>query len=257
MAHLNMIDLLKLYGLIFFLLILFYYFLPAGIWYYIFFIRKRESWKHMRVQKHFPKEKQILREIRYSILSVAIFSLVGLGLVLSIQNGQTLMYFDAGSYGIIYFVLSPLIAFILHDTVFYWVHRLMHLKIFFRHFHLVHHKSTNPTPFSIYAFQPGEALLQSSMYALILFVIPIHPYMLSFFMAYNTFINLSGHSGFEFMPEKFRKHWLYRLQNSVSNHDLHHTKFNCNYGFYYTFWDRIMNTLKESNEEKQHEKNEA
>jgi len=244
-------GLFELYGLIFFLLITVYYFIPAGIWYYIFFVLNRKKWNHMRVQKYFPVRKQILREIRYSILSVAIFSLVALGLVLSIRNGGTLMYFEAGNYGIVYFILSPLLAFILHDTLFYWLHRFMHLKIVFRYIHLVHHKSTNPTPFSIYAFQPGEAIIQSLLYALILFTIPIHPYTFGFFMAYNLFINLSGHSGYEFMAEKFRNHWLYRFQNTVTNHDLHHTKFNCNYGFYFTFWDRIMDTLKGDTSNKQ------
>jgi len=253
----QLLQYIELYGLIFILLITLYYFLPVSIWYYIFFLRNREIWKHLRIQEQYPGRKQIMREIRYSILSVAIFSLVAFVIVLSIRNGGTMMYFDVDKYGYVYFTISPVLAFILHDALFYWTHRFMHLKIVFRYCHLAHHKSTNPTPFSIYAFQPVEALLQSLMYACVLIVIPIHPYMFGFFMAYNMFINLAGHSGFEFMPEKFRNHWLYRWQNSVTNHDLHHTKFNCNYGFYFTFWDRVMHTLKGTSPEINREKSDT
>jgi len=241
----NFAEILKLYAFIFSLLATGYYFIPVSAWYYIFFIRKREKWNYMRVQDGFPGRKQILREIKYSALSIAIFSIIALLLVLEIRKGYTLVYFKISDYGIVYFLVSPLIAFVIHDTLFYWTHRFMHLKKVFRFIHLVHHKSTNPTPFSIYAFQPGEALIQSSIYPVILHMLPMHPAMLGFFMAYNMFINLAGHGGFEFMAPGFRRHWLFRWQNSVTNHDLHHTKFKCNFGFYFTFWDRIMHTLEE------------
>ncbi len=243
----NLFEFIKLYTIAFAVLINGYYFIPVVIWYYFFFIKNRVKWKHMRIQKYFPEGQQIIREIKYSVLSIAIFSLVSAFLLLAIQKGLTKMYFNISDYGIIYFIISPVIAFLIHDTVFYWTHRFMHHKKVFRYFHLIHHKSTNPTPFSIYAFQPGEAIIQSSIYPIIIFLLPIHPFMLIFFMAYNMFINLAGHAGFEFMPGTFRNHRIFKWQNSVTNHDLHHTKFNYNYGFYFTFWDRVMKTLYDEN----------
>ena len=239
----NAAEVLKLFGAVFLILVTGYYFIPVSIWYYFFFYRNREKWKLKRIQNNFPEKKQILREIKYSVLSVALFSVIASLLIWAIRAGYTVMYFDISDYGIFYFIASPLIAFLIHDTVFYWTHRFMHLKKIFRFFHVIHHKSTNPSPFSIYAFQPGEAFIQSSIYPLIIFLLPIHPYMLAFFMAYNMFINLAGHGGLEFMTRRFRTHWLFRWQNSVTNHDLHHTRFTCNYGFYFTFWDRLMKTL--------------
>ncbi|HXL58803.1 MAG TPA: sterol desaturase family protein, partial [Chitinophagaceae bacterium] len=63
------------------------------------------------------------------------------------------------------------------------------------------------------------------------------------FMAYNVFVNPAGHGGFEFVPETFRKHRIFKWQNSVTNHDMHHTNSKYNYGFYFIFWDKVMNTL--------------
>ncbi len=34
------------------------------------------------------------------------------------------------------------------------------------------------------------------------------------------------------------------ILNGAAHHTIHHTKFNFNYGQYFTFWDRIMGTHK-------------
>jgi lathosterol oxidase len=248
---------LKYYYVIFLLLLFGYYLIPAGLWYYLFFIRNREKWKHMRIQKKFPGVKQIRREIKYSILSVAIFSFISVFLYYCIINGRTKMYFQISDYGTFYFIVSPIIIILIHDALFYWSHRLMHIKKIFKYFHLVHHKSTNPSPFSIYAFQPGEALIEYAIYPVIFFLLPVHPFALMPFMLYSVLVNLAGHGGFEFMPDGFRKHRIFRWQNSVTNHDMHHTNVKCNYGFYFTFWDKMMNTLSDNDaaHKKIHEKN--
>lgn len=247
---------LKYYTIIFLLLASGYYFIPAGIWYYLFFIRKREKWKHMRIQKKFPAAIQIKREIKYSLFSIAIFSLISVFLYYCIINGYTKMYFQIKDYGILYFFSSPLIVVLIHDTLFYWTHRFMHIKKVFKYFHSVHHQSSNPSPFSIYAFRAGEAFIEYSIYPLIFFLLPVHPVMLVLFMLYNIFLNLAGHGGFEFVSENFRRHRIFKWQNSVTNHDRHHTNSKYNYGFYFTFWDKLMNTLKEDdNAQKETQKN--
>lgn len=221
------------------------YFIPVLLAYYVFFIRKREHWKRMRIQRQFPGSTQIKREIKYSILSIAIFSFLSVFLYRCIINGHTKMYFRIHDYGIVYFLISPFIAFVIYDTLFYWSHRFMHIKKVFPYFHLIHHKSSNPSPFSIYAFQPGEAVLQYAFYPALFFLVPIHPFALVFVMIYSICTNIAGHCGFEFMPEKFRMHPIFKWQNSVTDHDLHHTNVKYNYGFFFVFWDRLMNTFLE------------
>src|SRR5437870_3862411 len=100
---------LKYYVVIFLLLISGYYFIPAGLWYYLLFIRKREKWKHLRIQEKFPAAKQIKREIKYSILSVAIFSFLSVFLYYCVISGYTKMYFQIGDHGILYFILCPFV----------------------------------------------------------------------------------------------------------------------------------------------------
>ncbi len=228
---------------IYILLVTIYYLVPAGLMYYIFFIRKREKWKHMRIQGKFPVKGTVRREICWSLFSLALFALYTTGLVRLINLGYTKMYFDLDEYGIGWLILSPVAALFIHDTFYYFMHRLMHWKVLFRYVHLVHHKSVAPTPFAIYSFQPAETLVQFAIYPLLLFALPYHPYALGVFLLYDLFVNTAGHCGFEFLPPKFTRHWYFRWQNAVTHHDQHHSKVNCNYGLYFNIWDRVFKTL--------------
>ena len=58
-----------------------------------------------------------------------------------------------------------------------------------------------------------------------------------------TLYNVYGHLGFEIYPKGLNKHWLGRWMNTSVNHNMHHQFFKGNYGLYFTFWDRMMNTL--------------
>src|SRR5690349_24610049 len=118
---------LKQYLIIFSIMIMTLYFVPALLWYYLFFIKKRETWKYMRIQKKFPDRKQIRREIKYSILSLAIFSFFSVFLFREIINGHTKMYFHVSDHGVFYLLISPFILFLIYDTLFYWSHRFMHI----------------------------------------------------------------------------------------------------------------------------------
>ena len=58
----------------------------------------------------------------------------------------------------------------------------------------------------------------------------------------SLFINVYGHLGFEITPKWFRKSFLFEILNTSVHHNLHHEKFNGNYGLYFRVWDRIMKT---------------
>src|SRR5262249_10016213 len=130
---------------------------------------------------------------------------------------------------------------VLHDAWFYWVHRLMHLRPFFRHFHGLHHRSRTPTPWAAYAFAPGEALLMSLFVPLVTMAIPVHVLVLFVFLAIMIVRNAMGHSGIEFHPRWWIDSPLDAL-TTVTHHDLHHQRIGGNYGLYFTWWDRWMGT---------------
>ena len=101
---------------------------------------------------------------------------------------HTTFYEDTGKYGIAYLILAFPLMIIMHDTYFYWVHRLMHLPGIFKWFHLVHHKSTNPSPWAAYAFHPLEAIVESLIFVVFLFTIPVHTIHLTFFFVFELLL---------------------------------------------------------------------
>ena len=229
-------------------ILLLYYFVPVIVFYYIVYKRNKGKWKHFKIQQNIhPGSPQIRREIKDSLSATIIFSLAGFFMYEAAIRGYTRVYFNISDYGKFYFALSLIINIFANDTLFYWAHRFMHLKWVFRHIHLTHHKSTSPTPFGMLAFHPGEAIIHSTVYIVLIFIFPIHPIMFGAFHLYNLISNVAGHGGYEFMPDKLARHWFFNWQNTVTNHDVHHKKFNCNFGNYFLIWDKLMNTLENKN----------
>jgi len=227
------------------LLVLIAYLIPAGFTYGYLYHWRKEQWADRRIQKgKSPSKKIMYRDIRWSLLSILIFAVLSTALYLLVQSGYGLMYDEIGEYGWIYFFISPVIGILLHDFYFYWAHRLMHHPAIFKYVHLQHHKTTMPTPWTVYSFQPLEAVAQFAIIYILVFVMPLHPITLAFVIAYNIMSNVGGHCGHEVIAPENANHWLLKYQNTVSHHDLHHMNCKYNYSLYLNFLDRWMKTFK-------------
>jgi len=152
------------------------------------------------------------------------------------------MYGRIDTYGFGWFVTSIGIMVLMHDSYFYWTHRLMHHRRLYRLFHRTHHLSISPTPWAAYAFSPAEAFVQAGIGPLIVFTIPTHPLAFSLFMLWQITFNVFGHCGYEIYPSWFMKTPLGLFLNSITHHAQHHEKFVGNYGLYFNVWDRVMGT---------------
>jgi lathosterol oxidase len=221
------------------------YFLVAGLVFIIFYVLLKKKILYKKIQEKFPKLKDYTREIGFSTLSIIIFSVPPLLMLYSDTiRPNTTFYSHIEDYGMLYFILAFPLMLLIHDAYFYWTHRLMHLPWLFKMFHLVHHKSTNPSPWAAYAFHPLEATVESLIFIIFLFTIPIHTYHLMTFFVFSLLYNVYGHLGFELYPKGFNKHWLGKWMNTSVSHNQHHQYFKGNYGLYFTIWDRLMGTLR-------------
>jgi lathosterol oxidase len=218
------------------------FFLFAGSIYLVFYVWKKKDLFYLKIQQRFPDKEYVIREIKYSFLTVFIFGLVIVPVMWASKNRWTLVYYPVDKYGYPYFFFSAILMIFLHDAYFYWTHRMLHWKPLFKHVHKIHHLSLNPTPFSSYAFHPVEALVEISIVPLIVFTIPYHVYALYFFTAYTLFMNVAGHMGYEFFPKGFASNRILKWHNTATNHNMHHRFVKCNYGLYFNIWDRIMKT---------------
>lgn len=245
--------LVEFIGVFLFILVL-GYLVPAGQFYYAYYVRRNPSKEQLRIQDRRPSREQVRREIRMSVISIVIFAVMGTGLVQLYKAGMTGIYRDIREYPLYYLPISFFLCLFFHDTYFYWTHRFMHWRPVFKYTHVGHHRSISPTPWAIYAFQPLEAVIQFCGIILIIVFLPLHPLVLLAFLWYDTLVNTAGHTGYEMVPTVLSRSWLFQGLNTVTHHDAHHTNMRVNFGSFFNVWDRWMGTFLDASVQRPAEK---
>jgi len=219
------------------------YIIIGGLAFLFFYVIFRKRKLFAKIQQRWPSGSDYRREISYSFITFLIFAITPLVLSNASIKPYTSIYTDIHKHGMLYFWLVFPLMLIVHDAYFYWAHRLMHHPKLFSFFHVVHHKSTNPSPWASFAFQPTEAFIESAIIYIFAFSFPVHFIHLFSFLIFMTLYNVYGHLGFELFPAGFNKNRFFKWFNTSVNHNMHHQYFKGNYGLYFTWWDRLMNTL--------------
>lgn len=145
---------------------------------------------------------------------------------------------------VLWFVLAFPITTQFRGVHFFFVHRGMHPwfsfkrglldgdvgAFLYRHVHSLHHKSSNPGPWSSLSMHPVEHIFYFSCFALA-FIMPYHPLHLLCNKYHTDISALGGHDGYGPPGADDVGHYL------------HHTKFECNYGFSFpNYLDRAFGT---------------
>ena len=218
------------------------YVIGAGGVYLIVNLALAANLARRKIRDKQPPSGQIARELLISLRTIVIFSMFGAGIVLGATTGVFTIYMDLADYGIPYFLFSALAIIVLHDAYFYWAHRIIHRPWLFRRLHRMHHRSHNPTPFTSFTFDIGEAALNAVFLPLVLLLLPAHPLALVIFTGHMMLRNAMGHCGYELFPARADGRPLFDWMTTVTHHDLHHSHAGYNMGLYFTWWDRWMET---------------
>ncbi|MEY8829741.1 sterol desaturase family protein [Sedimentitalea sp. XS_ASV28] len=218
------------------------YAIGAGGVYLVVNIALAARLRARKIRAEKPPGSQIHREILTSLRTVLVFALNGTLIVLGAETGMVPIYTEIATYGWTYLILSTAVLIVAHDAWFYWSHRLFHYPPLFRRFHRLHHRSYNPTPFTSYSFDLGEAVANAIYLPLILLVLPAHPVAILIFVTHMMLRNAIGHSGYELFPANRHGRPLFDWMTTVTHHDLHHAHAGYNLGLYFTWWDRLMGT---------------
>lgn len=212
------------------------YFLASGLF----------AWATERIHpNHYAGMKgQIAREMRWSVLSAAIYGVpAGIVFWLWQNHGYARIYTDWSAYPLWYLPVSVLIYLFVQDSWFYWSHRAMHASPrLFRLAHAVHHQSRPPTAWTAMSFHPIEALSGAIVVPLLVFAVPIHLAMLGLVLAIATIMGVVNHMGWEIFPRRFVHAPLGGWVITASHHEKHHEDYRCNFGLYFRLWDRLCGT---------------
>ena len=213
------------------------YFVFAAIAYQILWVWKKDRFAHKKIQPSPRQAPAVRREISLSLITAGMFAVMLGGLYVLTDLGLTGIYYDVAEHGIAYFAFSIAIIAVLHDSYYYWAHRLMHHRAVYRRVHAVHHQFANPTPFAAYAFHPLEGIIEMAIVAVLLVVMPVHPAALAIYIVVLTGLNVISHLGYELYPAGVSK-WAI----TSTHHNLHHSRARGHYMLYFNIWDRLMGT---------------
>ncbi|MEI3855651.1 MULTISPECIES: sterol desaturase family protein [unclassified Ensifer] len=191
-----------------------------------------------RIQKGRRGEKRKAIEIRQSMASILVTcTSVAIGLFAQHQ-GWT--FFSPWDFSWWTAVPLFLLCMVLFDAWFYFAHRLLHTKAFYK-YHLLHHRSVAPTVWSNDSIGLVDTALSQGYYAVITFLVPFPPIILLAHRLFDQINGTFGHAGFEYFASRTARYPWPML--CTTYHDQHHAEFKYNYANYFSFWDRVMGTV--------------
>lgn len=135
---------------------------------------------------------------------------------------------------------SLILSLVLFDAWFYWLHRLLHTRPFYRRVHRWHHQTVVPVVWSNNSDLAIDNLFLQSYWLFAHLLIPVAPAALLAHKLYDQITGIVGHSGHEHGGHLC---WPPSPMVGVTHHDQHHQYFRCNYATHFTWWDRLMGTL--------------
>lgn len=218
------------------------YFVIAGIAFVVCYIWLNQ-WLHpAKIQSRQASKRDFMREILHSVQTTVVFAVIACLVLYTPLRSFTKVYTNLAAYPTWWLYASVPLSLVIHDTYFYWMHRLLHHPKIFRYAHVLHHKSTNPSPWTSYSFHFLEAWTEGLVLLVIVMILPMHIISIGLFVLVGFIINVYGHLGYEIAPKWLRHTILFQISNTSVHHNLHHSKFVGNYGLYFRFWDRLMGT---------------
>jgi lathosterol oxidase len=219
------------------------YLLGAGVvWLAVHFLFARRL-ADRRILDGTPKPGQARREFARSMSTVLIFAANGLVLYLLAESGRVRIHDDVqGHGGWSWWWASLALIVLAHDAYFYWTHRLLHHRRWFRAVHARHHASVHPTPWAAYSFHPVEAAIQAAFLPLYVAAVPTHSGVIAVFLLHMILRNAIGHCSHELFPWRWMRKPVLAWITPVSHHHFHHARNRGNYGLYFTWWDRWCGT---------------
>lgn len=157
------------------------------------------------------------------------------------DNGIAKFYTETGKYGWWYEALTVFVMLLISDTWFYWSHRTMHHPSIYKYVHALHHKSLDVNPYTSTSFHVIEAVWLTVWILPLSILMPVSMTALGIMQVIGTFNNLKSHLGYELFPNFF-KVVPFNMLVTATNHSLHHTQYNGNYGLFFRFWDIVCGT---------------
>lgn len=199
--------------------------------------KKKPSFK-IDEKDNLPSKK----EFAFTFLNLGVFILVGALMdyaqtkgLLKIESIHT-----AAELNWWFLIVSIFVCLGIHDIYFYVTHRILHMPVIFQKVHSIHHRSTNPNPWTAFSFHPIEGVIQIGIVSILAFILPIPEISLIIFTLFMSLLSVYGHCGYELRAEKWKG---FEVFNTALHHQQHHQFVRYNFGIYLSIWDKLFGTF--------------
>ena len=217
------------------------YLIGAGLIAALVGLLRKTSWVSRKIQQRQASRADFIREFGAAFRTVLVYTAAAMPLAWAFQHGYLRSY--AGLLTAPVYVAYLAAILLAHDTWFYWTHRAMHHPRLFKAFHRFHHQTITPTAWTAYSFAVPEAFMMFLFMPVFFALVPTPIPVVFTFLAIMILRNAMGHAGLELHPRGWASHPLLKWISTTTHHDMHHgVSFNHNYGFYFTWWDKLMGT---------------
>ena len=213
--------------------------LAAILLFWLLLKSRPKTLEKVLIKEHSYSQEFTKKELKRTLISLLVFSLVGFGLDWAIRQDYTQLYANINEQSKLYLVVSFFLALGINDIYFYLTHRILHWKIFYTKVHYIHHQSHYPNPWSSFSFHPIEAVMQIGVVPVVALLLPIHTSVLIGFASFMLLVSVYGHCGYEL---RANKPVVFNIFNNSIHHNQHHTYFKYNFGLYLNIWDRLFKT---------------
>lgn len=210
------------------------YWIPSIIYlFFDFYLEKKGIIEKYKTQKKPVNWKLYPKTVIIVLINQCVFTLGLLYLMKDFHRYHDLNTREQPTFiGAIFWMVKVWLLILISDFLFYWLHYLMHCRWLYKYIHKIHHEWKAPVACRALYAHPVEHIFGN----VFPFYAPIYLLGLSWgtllLWTIVTSINTTFvHSGYSF----------YLLGND--KHDLHHQKFNVNYGV--MVWDNFFGTSDE------------
>lgn len=183
------------------------------------------------------KWSKVLHNAFYSVCGIAQWTVWEALFVYCFATGRLPYITDEESFGtckgLAMFAFTCLFVAVWRDVHFYFAHRVIHIKFFYKYVHSLHHRNTDIEPFAGLSMHPIEHLLYFACAGPALYM-RASPFFLMWMGMHLLISPAASHSGFE---DHFQ---------SDQYHYLHHRFFECNYGTGGVPYDKWFGTFRDS-----------
>ena len=197
------------------------------VWLYVF----KKQGTQFKYNRNWPEENSAIFTFNNQTRDNMFWSLASGVPIWTAYEVLMLWAYATGAIPLVSFVNNPIVFFLLfllvpviHEAGFYCAHRLLHWPPLYKVAHALHHRNTNPGPWSGLSMHPIEHVLYFST-ALLFLLIPSHPIHMINLLSRLGLAPSMGHTGFDRMVVKDKR----SIDNSYYAHYLHHRYFEVNY----------------------------